>query len=121
MKKWKTGLAVAGMILGLTACGGAGDPAQGDWSLTEAYQGETKITQEQLQKQGIGGTVMHFEDGKVTITSSGEETEGVGEYTVKDDTVTITSEGEDTSFSGVIDDDTMTISQDDSKMIFKRD
>lgn len=122
-----------GMIFSLTACsGGQTNSVDGSWELTKGYSGDTEVTQEQLQKAGIGGTTFTFKDGKVEITTTGSGEVSEGTYTVEGDKVTISAaEGseetasgssvEATEYTGTVKDDQLTISQSDGvKLVFTR-
>lgn len=109
------------LVVGLVSCG-KGDIAEGTWELAKAYSGESEVSMEQLQEQGLGGTTFTFEDGKVTIkmTSSSEESEG--NYKVEGDAVTITGDNETGEIKGTIKDNQLTIADENSsiKMVFER-
>lgn len=122
-----------GMIFSLAACsGGKANSVDGSWELTKGYSGDTEVTQEQLQKAGIGGTTFTFKDGKVEITTTGSGEVGEGTYKVEGDKVTISAnEGSEesasgsavgaTEFTGTVKDNQLTISQSDGvKLVFTR-
>lgn len=97
----------AGMVFSLASCGGSSDIVEGSWALTKAYYGDTEISQETLQSQGVGGTTFTFQDGVVTISGSGEVSQG--SYTLDGTTVTITSEEDGVSYTGTINDKVLTV------------
>lgn len=108
-------------VLSVVSCGNS-DAMQGKWILTEAYEGENKVDDADLQKAGLGGTVFEFKAGKVNISTAASNEVSEGNYTVSGKDVTISSDGEDGEVKGTVDGDKFTIEDKNTslKLVFKK-
>ncbi len=111
----------AGMVYCLSGCGGSSDLVEGSWNLTKGYAGETEVSLSDLESVGMGDTTFTFKDGKVNITMEGTEGIAEGTYSLDGTTVTISAEEESISYTGTVEDDVLTISQDDMKLVFEKE
>lgn len=120
-KKLMTLLVGMLFVLSVVSCGNS-DAMQGKWILTEAYEGENKVDDADLQKAGLGGTVFEFKAGKVNISTAASNEVSEGNYTVSGKDVTISSDGEDGEVKGTVDGDKFTIEDKNTslKLVFKK-